>query len=94
MDRFKAAYKGQMELYLRWLEKYETEDGELPPMGLILCAEGKRKQVELLQLDASVIHVAEYLTELPPKELLEKKLHTAIADAKAQLEMHNKEPGF
>ncbi len=94
LDKFKAAYKGQMELYLRWLEKHETEDGELPPMGLILCAEGSSEQIELLQLDASGIHVAEYLTELPPKELLERKLHAAIVGAKARLEMHNKEPGF
>ena len=90
LGRFKAAYKGQMELYLRWLEKHEIENRELPPLGLILCAEGSREQVELLQLDASGIHVAEYLTELPPKELLEKKLHVAIASAKAHLEMHNK----
>lgn len=94
LDKFKAAYKGQMALYLRWLEKHETEDGELPPMGLILCAEGSSEQIELLQLDASGIHVAEYLTELPPKELLEKKLHTAIAGARARLEMHNNELGF
>jgi predicted nuclease of restriction endonuclease-like (RecB) superfamily len=91
LDKFKAAYKGQMELYLRWLEKYETEDGELPPMGLILCSEGNREQIELLKLNASGIHVAEYLTELPPKGLLEKKLHEAIAGAKARLEMHNDE---
>jgi len=94
LGRFKAAYKGQMELYLRWLEKHETEDGELPPMGLMLCAEGNHEQIELLQLDASGIYVAEYLTELPPKELLEKKLHAAIAGAKDRLEMHNKKLGF
>lgn len=28
LGRFKAAYKGQMELYLRWLERYEMEEGE------------------------------------------------------------------
>lgn len=94
LDKFKAAYKGQMELYLRWLEKHETEDGELPPMGLILCAKGSSEQIELLQLDASGIHVAEYLTELPPKELLERKLHAAIAGAKARLEIHDKEMGL
>jgi len=94
LGRFKTAYKGQMELYLRWLEKHETENEELSPMGLILCAEGNREQIELLQLDASGIHVAEYLTELPPKELMEKKLHAAIASARNRLEMHNKELGF
>jgi predicted nuclease of restriction endonuclease-like (RecB) superfamily len=86
LGRFKAAYKGQMELYLRWLEKYAMEDGEESPLGLILCAEGSRETIELLQLRATGIHVAEYLTELPPKELLERKLHQAIQRARQQLE--------
>ncbi|WP_306671500.1 PDDEXK nuclease domain-containing protein [Endozoicomonas sp. ONNA2] len=43
LGEFKAAYKGQMELYLRWLEKYEKLDGESSPIGLILCT-GKNQQ--------------------------------------------------
>jgi len=86
LGRFKAAYKGQMELYLRWLEKHETEEGEEPPLGLILCAGGAHEQIELLELDKTSIHVAEYLTELPPKEVLERKLRAAIETARAQLE--------
>ena len=64
---FKAADKGQMELYLRWLEKHEKEPGEESPIGLILCADKGDEQVELLQLDKSGIRVASYLTDLPPK---------------------------
>jgi len=86
LDRFKAAFKGQMELYLRWLEKYEMEAGEASPLGLILCAEGSRETIELLRLDESGIHVAEYLTELPPREDLKKKLHSAIQLAKSRAE--------
>ena len=86
LGRFKAAYKGQMELYLRWLEKHETEEGEEPPLGLILCAGGAHEQIELLELDKTSIHVAEYLTELPPKEVLESKLRAVIETARAQLE--------
>ncbi len=86
LSRFKAAYKGQMELYLRWLEKYEMETGEESPLGLILCAEGSHETIELLQLDASGIHVAEYLTELPPRDLLEQKLHQVIQQARKQIE--------
>lgn len=78
LDRFKAKYKEQMELYLRYLEKYETEQEEETPIGLILCAEGSKEQIELLQLDKSGIRIAEYLVELPPKELLQKKLHKVI----------------
>jgi predicted nuclease of restriction endonuclease-like (RecB) superfamily len=88
LGKFKAAYKGQMELYLRWLEKYEKEEGEENPIGLILCAEGARETIELLQLDKSGIRVAQYLTELPPKNVLEKKLRAAVQIAQAQLEQH------
>lgn len=83
LGRFKAAYKGQMELYLRYLDRYEREDGEEAPLGLILCTEGNREQIELLQLDASGIKVANYLTELPPKEVLIRQLQMSLEEAKA-----------
>ena len=86
LGKFKAAYKGQMELYLRWLEKYEREPGEEPPLGLILCAGKASEQIELLQLDKSGIKVAEYMTELPKRELLEQKLHKAVELARKRLE--------
>ncbi len=83
---FEAAHKGQMELYLRWLAKHEQEPGEAPPLGIILCTGKKREQIELLELDQTGIHVAEYLTDLPPRHLLEQKLHEAVALSKARLE--------
>ena len=83
---FKAADKGQMELYLRWLAKHEQEPGEAPPLGIILCSGKKQEQVELLELDQAGIHVAEYLTELPSKELLQQKLHEAIALSRQRLD--------
>lgn len=82
---FKAEYKGQMELYLRWLNKHERHPREEEPLGIILCAGKKQEMIELLALDRSGIHVAEYLTELPPKALLEQKLHSAIESARARL---------
>jgi len=86
LGKFKAAYKGQMELYLRWLEKYEKEPSEETPLGLILCAGKTSEQIELLQLDKSGIKVAEYMTELPKRELLEQKLHKAVKLARKRLE--------
>ncbi len=91
LGKFKAAYKGQMELYLRWLEKNETGSTEEPPLGLILCTEGSKEQIELLQLSKSGIHVAEYLTELPPKKLLKKKLKAAISYAQKHISSIKKE---
>ena len=85
IGRFQAADKGQMELYLRWLEKHETHPDEEPPIGLILCAGKSEERVQLLQLEAAGIRVAEYLTELPPREMLEQKLHDAIRLAREQL---------
>lgn len=82
LGSFKAEYKGQMELYLRWLAKYEQEPDENPPLGIILCAGKKQEQIELLELDKSGIHVAEYLTVLPPKAVLQTKLQQAITDAR------------
>ncbi|RXJ96079.1 hypothetical protein CRU94_04015 [Arcobacter sp. AHV-9/2010] len=84
LGKFKAEYKGQMELYLRWLSKYEKEEGENEPLGIILCADKKEEQIELLELEQSGIHVAQYLTVLPSKEILQQKLHNAIQSAKAK----------
>lgn len=86
LGKFKAAYKGQMELYLRWLEKYEKEPEEETPLGLILCAGKSSEQIELLELDKSGIKVAEYMTELPKRELLEQKLHKAVELVRKRLE--------
>ncbi|MBU1152924.1 DUF1016 family protein [bacterium] len=82
LGEFRPEYKGQMELYLRWLAKYEQELDETPPLGIILCTGKKHEQIELLELDQSGIHVAEYLTVLPPREILQSKLHKAIEIAR------------
>ena len=86
LGKFKASYKGQMVLYLRWLEKNETEPDEEQPIGLILCAEGNSEQIELLQLDKANIKVAEYITKYLPKKLLAKKLHQFSKTAKQLIE--------
>lgn len=85
IGEFDAAFKGQMELYLRYLERYEKVEGEETPIGLILCTGKNAEHVELLQLDKSNIRVADYLTALPPRELLEAKLHESIAAARRRL---------
>lgn len=86
IDRFKAAFKGQMELYLNWLNKYERQQEEEAPIGLILCTEAGTEQVELLNLQKENIMVAEYWTDLPPKKMLEEKLHNALIEVRERLE--------
>lgn len=86
LDKFRPDHFGQMALYLRWLDKYERKPGEESPLGIILCSGKNDERVELLELGQSGIHVAEYLTELPPKELLREKLHAAIEHSRKRLE--------
>jgi predicted nuclease of restriction endonuclease-like (RecB) superfamily len=82
LGKFKANYKGQMELYLRWLEKNEQKEGENNPIGLLLCSEKSPEQINYLMLDNDKhIKVAEYLTLLPEKQLLLEKLEKAMAIA-------------
>jgi len=85
LESFQPAHTGQMEFYLRWLDKHERAPGEEAPIGLILCAGADAEQVELLQLDEKSIHVAEYLTELPPANVLRERLHRAIAYARERV---------
>ena len=75
-----------MELYLKWLSRYQRQEGENEPIGLILCAETSREQVELLEMQKDGIIVAEYWTELPPKDKLEEKLQIALHEAKERIE--------
>ena len=82
LGKFKAQYKGQMELYLRWLEKNEMEPDEETPLGLLLCTEGSEEQIALLQLDKAGIRVAQYMTELPPREMLLQQIKKSLELAK------------
>jgi len=86
IDKFRAKYKGQMELYLKWLEKNEMQEGENTPIGIILCAEASKEQIELLEMHKDGIMVAEYWTELLPKNVLEEKLHKTLIEARERLE--------
>lgn len=85
IGEFDAAYKGEMELYLAYLEKYEMNEGENQPIGLILCAEKNPEHIELLQLHKSNIKVADYFTILPSKEILLDRLQKAIEIAQNQI---------
>lgn len=86
IGKFEASHKGQMELYLKWLSKYEKQEGENEPIGLILCAESNKEQVELLEMHKDGIMVAEYWTTLPPKAELEAKIHQLLIEAKERIE--------
>jgi predicted nuclease of restriction endonuclease-like (RecB) superfamily len=86
LGEFKPAHKGQMELYLKWLDRYEKQEGEEKPIGLILCASKNNELVEMLEMHKDGIMVAEYWTDLLPKKELEEKLHSLLIEAKARIE--------
>jgi predicted nuclease of restriction endonuclease-like (RecB) superfamily len=86
IGHFEPAHKGQMEWYLNWLDKNERKLGEEKPLGIILCADKDQEDIEYLELDNSGIHVAQYLTQLPPKKILEAKLKKAIAIGREKYE--------
>lgn len=86
LGKFAPGDVGQMEFYLRWLKKHEMRPGEDEPLGLILCAEKSDERIELFELAKRGIRVGEYLTELPPKKMLEQKLHDAVRLAQARLQ--------
>jgi predicted nuclease of restriction endonuclease-like (RecB) superfamily len=85
IGEFEAGYKGQMELYLRYLEKHEMVEGENTPIGLILCTGKNEEHIELMQLDKSNIRVADYLTDLPSQKVFQDKLHQAVLIAQNTL---------
>ncbi len=91
LAKLTPADAGQTQLYLAWLRKYETRPAEEPPLGLILCADKSPHQVELLELEAGGIRVAEYLTELPERALLARKLNQAMRQARQRLESRGEE---
>jgi predicted nuclease of restriction endonuclease-like (RecB) superfamily len=86
LDEFKPGDMGQMEFYLKWLNRYERKDGEEKPLGLILCAGKKSERIELLDLERSGIRVASYWTNFLPKKELERKLHDAVRLARERLQ--------
>ena len=93
IGKFKPSYMGQMRFYLKWLNRYEMQEGENQPIGIILCTEASRDQIELMELDKEGIAVAEYWTQLPPKHELERKINQIYEEAKERLERRKLLPG-
>jgi predicted nuclease of restriction endonuclease-like (RecB) superfamily len=92
IGKFVPHYKGQMEFYLKWLNRYERQDDENEPIGIILCTKASRNQIELMELDKSGITVAEYWTNLPPKEEFERKIKEILIEAQERLERRKSLP--
>lgn len=86
IGEFEANHKGQMELYLSYLNKYEKVEGENPPIGLILCSGKNSEHIELMNLEGDNIKIAEYLLILPSEKVLLEKLNRSIEIARNKFE--------
>lgn len=86
LGEFEANHKGQMELYLSYLNKYEKVEGENPPIGLILCSGKNSEHIELMNLEGDNIKIAEYLLILPSERVLLEKLNRSIEIARNKFE--------
>jgi len=89
IGEFEPENKGQVELYLKWLSKYEKQKTEEEPIAIILCSGKDSEVIELMELNQENIHISEYWLELPPRKILEEKLHKAIENAKRRIETTN-----
>jgi predicted nuclease of restriction endonuclease-like (RecB) superfamily len=85
VGKFVPQYAGQMDFYLKWLNRHERQEGENEPIGLILCTKASRSQIELMELNKSGIAVAEYWTDLPPKAVFEEKIKAILLEARERL---------
>jgi predicted nuclease of restriction endonuclease-like (RecB) superfamily len=85
IGKFKPKYKGQMELYLKYLQKHDRQPNENSPIGLLLCSEGNTEHIELLLLDEENIKLAQYLTAFPDKQWFIEKLNKSIAIAQQNI---------
>ena len=91
LGKFKPEHKGQVELYMRWLDRYEKLEGENSPLALILCLGKSDETVEIMELDKSGIHVAQFLTEMPPLEIFRQKLHDVAIRARMTMEQRDRD---
>ncbi|MCP5526922.1 MAG: DUF1016 family protein [Verrucomicrobiales bacterium] len=66
---------GQMNFYLNWWKAHGMEAGDNPPVGIILCSDRERADVEFATAGiANKLFVSRYLTALPSAERLREFL--------------------
>ena len=67
---------GQMQMYVNYYTRYQMNEGDNPPVGLLLCAQKSDTLVQLtLPEDNRQIYAAKYLPYLPTEEELKRELN-------------------
>ena len=68
---FKHGDAGQMNFYLNWWKANATDEGDSPPIGIILCSDKESAAVEFATTGIdNKLFVSRYLTALPSAEKL------------------------
>ena len=74
-DSFKHEYLGQLNAYVSYYKENEMQEGDNPPIGILLCTQKGKKMVEyaIAGMDNNLF-VSTYMLQLPDKTTLEKFL--------------------
>lgn len=76
VGRFEPEYLGKLGFYLEALDRDAKKPHENPAIGVLLCASKDAEVVEYaMSRNLSPALIAEYQTQLPDKQLLQRKLH-------------------
>lgn len=69
---------GQMQMYVNYCTRYQMNEGDNPPVGLLLCAQKSDTLVQLtLPEDNRQIYAAKYMPYMPTVEELRRELNLA-----------------
>jgi predicted nuclease of restriction endonuclease-like (RecB) superfamily len=80
-DKFKPDHLGQLNFYLEALDRDVKKSNENPSIGILLCKDKDSEVVEYaLSRSLSPTMISEYKTQLPDKNILQKKLHELFAN--------------
>lgn len=87
VDEFQPEHLGKLNFYLEALDRDHKKPHEAPSIGILLCKSRDHDVVEYaLSRSLSPTLVAEYVTKLPGKQLLQAKLDEFYEAARKEIE--------
>lgn len=85
VDEFRHEHIGQLNTYVAWFEKNMMQEGDNPPVGLLLCTGKDHALVEYaLSSMSNRLFVSKYQLELPSKELLQRFLENKLREVNGE----------
>lgn len=85
VDEFRHEHIGQLNTYVAWFQKNMMQEGDNPPVGLLLCTGKDHALVEYaLSSMSNRLFVSKYQLELPSKELLQRFLENKLREVNGE----------